>query len=198
LSKILVIGAAGLIGAEVVKALGESECIPASRNSGERVDISDPKSLAALFDRVGMVDGIVCTGGAARFKPWDQLTDGDWTFSLANKLLGQVNVVRYGLKTVRPGGATTLTSGTASQDPSPGSAIITTVNAAVDAFARAVAAEPSISVRVNVVSPGWVSETLQAIGRNPAEGIPAAEVAKIIARQFREGATGSVVQAAKI
>jgi NAD(P)-dependent dehydrogenase (short-subunit alcohol dehydrogenase family) len=198
LSKILVIGAAGLIGAEVVKALGESECIPASRNSGERVDISDPKSLAALFDRVGMVDGIVCTGGAARFKPWDQLTDGDWTFSLANKLLGQVNVVRYGLKTVRPGGAITLTSGTASQDPSPGSAIITTVNAAVDAFARAVAAEPSISVRVNVVSPGWVSETLQAIGRNPAEGIPAAEVAKIIARQFREGATGSVVQAAKI
>jgi NAD(P)-dependent dehydrogenase (short-subunit alcohol dehydrogenase family) len=198
LSKILVIGAAGLIGAEVVKALGESECIPASRNSGERVDISDPKSLAALFDRVGMVDGIVCTGGAARFKPWDQLTDEDWTFSLANKLLGQVNVVRYGLKTVRPGGAITLTSGTASQDPSPGSAIITTVNSAVDAFARAVAAEPSISVRVNVVSPGWVSETLQAIGRNPAEGIRAAEVAKIIARQFREGATGSVVQAAKI
>jgi NAD(P)-dependent dehydrogenase (short-subunit alcohol dehydrogenase family) len=198
LSKILVIGAAGLIGAEVVKALGESECIPASRNSGERVDISDPKSLAALFDRVGMVDGIVCTGGAARFKPWDQLTDEDWMFSLANKLLGQVNVVRYGLKTVRPGGAITLTSGTASQDPSPGSAIITTVNAAVDAFARAVAAEPSISVRVNVVSPGWVSETLQAIGRNPAEGIPAAEVAKIIARQFREGATGSVVPAAKI
>ncbi len=198
MSKILVIGAAGLIGAEVVKALGESECIPASRNSGERVDISDPKSLAALFDRVGMVDGIVCTGGAARFKPWDQLTDEDWTFSLANKLLGQVNVVRYGLKTVRPGGAITLTSGTASQDPSPGSAIITTVNSAVDAFARAVAAEPSISVRVNVVSPGWVSETLQAIGRNPAEGIRAAEVAKIIARQFREGATGSVVQAAKI
>ena len=198
MSKILVIGAAGLIGAEVVKALGESECVPASRNSGERVDISDPKSLAALFDWVGMVDGIVCTGGAARFKPWDQLTDEDWTFSLANKLLGQVNVVRYGLKTVRPGGAITLTSGTASQDPSPGSAIISTVNAAVDAFARAVAAEPSISVRVNVVSPGWVSETLQAIGRNPAEGIPAVEVAKIIVRQFREGATGSVVQAGKI
>ena len=35
----------------------------------------------------------------------DQLTDEDWTFSLANKLLGQVNVVRYGLKSVRPGGA---------------------------------------------------------------------------------------------
>ena len=66
MSKILVIGAAGLIGEEVVKALGESECIRASRNSGEHVDISDPKSLTALFERVGELDGIVCTGGARR------------------------------------------------------------------------------------------------------------------------------------
>jgi nucleoside-diphosphate-sugar epimerase len=71
LSKILVIGAAGLIGEEVVKTLGESECIRASRSSAERVDISDPKTLAALFGRVGTVDGIICTGGAGRFKPWD-------------------------------------------------------------------------------------------------------------------------------
>ena len=197
MSKILVIGAAGLIGREVVKALGESECIRASRSSDERVDISDPKSLAALFDRIGTVDGIICAGGAARFKPWAQLTDEDWTFSLTNKLLGQVNVVRYGLKSVRPGGAITLTTGLASHYPAPGSAIITTVNSAVDAFVRAIAAEPSISIRVNTVSPGWVSETLQKMGLNPAEGIPAADVAKVIVRQFREGATGSVAPAAK-
>jgi NAD(P)-dependent dehydrogenase (short-subunit alcohol dehydrogenase family) len=85
----------------------------------------------------------------------------------------------------------------ASQYPAPGSAIITTVNSAVDAFVRAVAAEPSISIRVNTVSPGWVAETLQAMGRDPAAGIPAAEVAKITVKQFREGATGSVVPAAK-
>jgi NAD(P)-dependent dehydrogenase (short-subunit alcohol dehydrogenase family) len=196
LGKILVIGAAGLIGAEVVKALGESACIRASRSSDERVDISDPKSIASLFGRIGMVDGIICTGGAARFKPWDQLTDEDWTFSLANKLLGQVNVVRYGAKNVRAGGAITLTTGLASQYPAPGSAIITTVNAAVDAFVRAAAVEPSISIRVNAVSPGWVAETLKAIGRNPADGIPAAEVGAITARQFRDGSTGSVVPAA--
>ena len=195
MSKILVIGAAGLIGTDVVKALGESECIRASRNSGERVDISDPRSIAALFERVGELDGIICTGGAARFKPWNQLTDEDWEFSLANKLLGQVNVVRYGAKSVRPGGAITLTTGLASQYPAPGSAIITTVNSAVEAFVRSVAVEPSISVRVNAVSPGWVSETLQAMGRNPSDGIPAAEVARITVRQFREGATGSVVPA---
>ncbi len=129
MSKTLVIGASGLLGSRIVEALGEENCIRASRNSGERVDISDPKSLAALFARVGELDGIVCAGGAARFKPWDQLTDDDWTLSLMNKLMGQVNVVRYGAKNVRPGGAITLTTGVAAQYPSPGGAILTTVNA---------------------------------------------------------------------
>ena len=77
-----------------------------------------------------------------------------------------------------PAALITLTTGLAAQYPSPGSAIITTVNAAVEAFVCAAAAEPSISVRVNAVSPGWVAETLQAMGRDPAGGIPAAEVAR--------------------
>jgi NAD(P)-dependent dehydrogenase (short-subunit alcohol dehydrogenase family) len=197
MGKILVIGAAGLIGAEVVKALGAEHCIRASRSSDETVDISDPKSLEALFGRVGELDGIVCTGGAARFKPWDQLTDEDWEFSLANKLLGQVNVVRYGARSVRAGGAITLTTGLAAQYPAPGSAIITTVNSAVEAFVRACAVEPTITIRVNAVSPGWVAETLKVFGRDPAGGIPAADVATITVRQFREGASGTVAAAAK-
>ncbi len=197
MGKTLVIGAAGLIGARVVEGLGEERCIRASRGSGERVDITDPKSLAALFERVGELDGIVCTGGAARIKPWNQLTDEDWTFSLANKLMGQINVVRYGVKRVRSGGAITLTTGLAAQFPSPGSAIITTVNAAVEAFVRAAAAEPSISVRVNAVSPGWVAETLQAMGRDPAGGIPAADVAQVFVRQLRDGPSGSVAPSAR-
>ena len=143
------------------------------------------------------VDGIICTGGAARFKPWIDTSDEDWTFSLANKLLGQINVVRYGAKAVSAGGAITLTTGLAAQYPAPGSAIITTVNAAVEAFVRAAAVEPAITVRVNAVSPGWVAETLEAMGRDPAGGIRAADVATIIVRQFREGASGSVAPAAK-
>jgi len=63
---------------------------------------------------------------------------------------------------------------------------------------RGAAAEPSLAVRVNAVSPGWVSETLQAMGRNPSDGIAAAEVAKVVVRQLREGATGSIAPASKI
>ncbi|HZZ60179.1 MAG TPA: short chain dehydrogenase [Roseiarcus sp.] len=196
MSKILVIGAAGLLGSHVVRALGEGNCIRASRSSPERVDISDPKSIAALFDRAGELDGIVCTGGAARFKPWDQSTDGDWAFCLANKLMGQVNVVRFGASKVRTGGAITLTTGVLAQHPMPGGAMITTVNAAVEAFVRAAAVEP-IPVRVNAVSPGWVAETLQAMGRDPASGIPASEVAQVFVRQLHEGASGSIALAAR-
>jgi NAD(P)-dependent dehydrogenase (short-subunit alcohol dehydrogenase family) len=196
LSKILVIGAAGLLGSHVVKALGEGNCIRASRSSPERVDISDPNSLKALFDRLGELDGIVCTGGAARFKPWDQSTDEDWAFCLANKLMGQVNVARFGASKVRSGGAITLTTGVLAQHPMPGGAMITTVNAAVEAFVRAAAVEP-IPVRINAVSPGWVAETLQAMGRDPTPGIPASEVAQVFVRQLREGASGSIALAAR-
>jgi len=197
LGQILVIGAAGLLGSAVVTALGEERCIRASRSSAERVDISDAKSIAALFARVGSVEGVVCAAGVARFKPWDQLTDEDWSFSLANKLMGQINVVRLGAKHVAPGGAITLTSGLAAQHAFPGSSIITPVNAAIEAFAKASAADPAVPVRVNVVSPGWVSESLAATGRDPAGGIPAAEVAKVYLFQQSEGVSGSVAAAAK-
>ena len=103
MSKTLVIGASGVLGSRIVEALGEDDCIQASRNAGERVDLSDPELLVALFARVGPLDGIVCAAGAARYKPWDALTDDDWAFSLANKLMGQINVVRFGAKK-RPGG----------------------------------------------------------------------------------------------
>ena len=119
--------------------------------------ISDPKSLVALFDRVDALDGIVYTGGAAQFKPWDQTTDEDCAFCLANKLMGQVNVVRLGASKVRARGAITLTTAVLAQHPMPGGAMVTTVNAAVEAFVRAAAVEP-LNVRVNAVSPGWVTE----------------------------------------
>ena len=69
MSRFLVIGASGLIGSPIVEALGHDRCIRASRNCDERVDVSDPKSLAALFARVGDLEGIVCAAGARASSP---------------------------------------------------------------------------------------------------------------------------------
>src|SRR5579884_1490347 len=111
--RILVIGATGTIGKEVVAALrGRHEVVQASRHAAhEQVDIADPASLRALFDRVGRVDAIVSAAGNAAWKPLRELGDQDFAFSLANKLMGQVNVARYGFEHVNDRGSITLTSG---------------------------------------------------------------------------------------
>ena len=199
MKRVLVIGASGLLGSHVAEALqGKAEVVEAGRSRAPlKVDIADPSSLDHLFEQVGPVDAIVCTGGVARFVPWAQAGDGDWAHGLANKLMGQVNVVRLGAPHVRDGGAITLTTGVLAQHPMPGGSIVTTVNAAVEGFVRAAAVELGTRVRVNAVSPGWITETLQAMGMDPAPGLPAASAALSYVQQIESGASGSVVVAAR-
>jgi len=199
MKKILVIGASGLLGSHLVKALqGKAEVIEASRkHSTVAVDIADPASLRRLFERVGPVDGIACVAGMVRFVPLVQASDEDWAHGLANKLMGQVNIARFGASFVRDGGAITLTTGVLAQYPMPGGTIVTTVNAAVEGFVRATAVELGLRVRINAVSPGWVTETLQAMGMDPSPGLPAAAVAELYVRQLENGQSGSVLVAAK-
>src|SRR5918911_1474256 len=174
--RILIIGATGTIGQAIVATLrARHELVLASRrHAQEKVDITDPASIRALYERIGRVDAVVSATGQAKYAPLAALTDADFAFSLGNKLMGQVNVVRYGVDAVADGGSFTLTSGVLAQQPTPGSAALSLVNAAVQAFARAAALELPRGIRINVVSPPWVSETLRAMGRDPAGGLPAA------------------------
>jgi len=110
----------------------------------------------------------VCAAGKAAFAGLEDLTDAGFELSVSNKLMGQVNLVRLGLARVRDGGSFTLTSGVLAAEPTPGSAAISLVNAGVEAFARAAALEMPRGTRINVVSPPWVAETLQAMGRDPS------------------------------
>src|SRR5690606_21343414 len=88
--RIIVIGATGTIGRAVVDALSpRHDVVAASRSSNPSVDIADAASIRALFASVGHVDAVVCAAGAARFAPLAELTDDDFAFSIANKLMGQ-------------------------------------------------------------------------------------------------------------
>ena len=71
------------------------------------------------------------------------------------------------------------------------------MNAAVEGFVRAAAIEVGRGVRVNAVSPGWVAETLSAMGRDPSPGLPAAQVAERYLRLIDSDANGTVLVAAK-
>lgn len=177
--RVIVIGGNGTIGRPVAEALAaRHEVVRVGRGGGDyRADIASAESLARLFERVGRFDAVVCAAGLARFKPLEELTDEDFAFTLSNKLMGQVNLVRVGARHVNDGGSFTLTGGVLSTEPARGGAAISLVNAGLEGFARGAALELPRGVRVNVVSPPWVSETLAEMGRDPAEGMPAAEVA---------------------
>jgi len=191
-----VIGATGTIGRAIVDALAaRHEVIPASQSSTPlTVDLAQPDSIQALYRAVGPVDAVVCAAGQARFAPLVELSDDDFQFSLANKLMGQVNLVRFGFEAVRDGGSFTLTSGVLARALMAGSAAISLVNAGLEGFARAAALEAPRGVRVNVVSPPWVTETLQALGMDPGLGQPAATVAQRYVQSVEGAQTGAVLE----
>jgi NAD(P)-dependent dehydrogenase (short-subunit alcohol dehydrogenase family) len=192
--RILIVGATGTIGSAVAAALdGRHELVLASqRKAPERVDISDAASIRALFARIGRVDAVVSAAAPAAFKPLTDLADADFEFSLRSKLMGQVNLFRLGLDSIADRGSVTLTAGYLARNPVPGSAASSLVNAALEGFGRAAALEAPRGIRVNVVSPPWITETLQKLGRAPAGGIPVATVAQVYVRSIEGSETGQV------
>jgi len=162
--KSLVIGATGKIGGAVSEALGgRHEVVRASRSrSALSVDLAEPDSIRALYAEVGRVDAVVCAAGRGAFGPLLALTDAELAFSLSNKLMGQVNLVRFGVEAVANGGSSTLTSGRLSRHPVPGGAAISMANAALEGFVRAAALELPRGIRINVVAPGPVREPVPA------------------------------------
>jgi NAD(P)-dependent dehydrogenase (short-subunit alcohol dehydrogenase family) len=193
--KILLIGASGTIGSAIATALGaRHELILASvQKSPEQVDISDAASIRALFARVGRVDAVVSAAGRASFKPLTELGDEDFELSLSNKLMGQVNLVLLGLASVVDGGSFTLTAGYLARHPIPGSGAVSLVNSGLEGFGRAAALEAPRGIRVNVVSPPWVTETLLKMGRAPDGGLAAAAVAQAYVRSVEGTITGQTI-----
>lgn len=194
--RVLVIGANGTIGKEVVKALKAShDVIEASRSHGAvKVDIRDVNSIRAMYKQAGKVDAVISAAGSGAWKPLAQLSDEDFATSLGYKLMGQVNVIRYGFDNVKEGGSITVTSGILSKSPMESSSAISLVNAGLEGFVRAAALEAPRKIRVNVISPPWVSETLREMGQDPSHGMPAAQVAKAYVASVTGKQTGATIE----
>jgi NAD(P)-dependent dehydrogenase (short-subunit alcohol dehydrogenase family) len=79
----------------------------------------------------------------------------------------------------------------------PGSAAISLVNAGLEGFVRAAGLEMTRGVRVNVVSPPWVKETLRARKMDESHGLAAADVAKAYVEAVEGKSNGEVLEAAR-
>lgn len=193
--RILVVGGTGTIGSAVVAALAaRHEVVAVGHTKGAyQIDLASPDSMTRFFEAVGRFDALISAAGRAAFAPLDKLTDADFQFSLSNKLMGQVNLVRLGLSFANDGASFTLTSGVLSREPIVGSVAISLVNAGLEGFVRAAAMELPRGMRINVVSPPWVTETLLARKMDPSIGLPAATVAQSYVASVEGSAIGQVL-----
>jgi NAD(P)-dependent dehydrogenase (short-subunit alcohol dehydrogenase family) len=195
--KIIVVGGTGTIGSEVVKALGaRHEVVSVSRSSQPAVDYARPATLTELFAKVGAVDGVISCAGGGAFKPLDQLSDADFERTLQDKLMGQVRLAMAALRHVKPNGSITLTGGVMAHQPMPGGAAISLVNAGLEGFVRGAAIEAKNGVRVNLVSPPWVTETLKKFGMTADRHLSAAHVARAYVAAVEGRQTGEVLDPA--
>ena len=193
--KIIVVGATGTIGSAVVKALEKDHTIVKVGNSrGDiNVDLASRDSIEKLFKQTDNFDALISAAGLARFGRLDELTEDDYLFGLQHKLLGQVKLYLIGRKYINDNGSFTLTSGMLSSYPMPGSTSISMVNGGINSFVMAAALEVERGTRINVVSPGWVKETMEAMGMDSSSGTPADTVALAYKESLLSSRNGDIL-----
>lgn len=164
--KILLVGASGTLGRAIAQRLApRHQILAAGRSSADYpVDITDDASVEALFARTGKLDAIVSAAGALHFGPLQEMRPEQFAVGLNDKLLGQVRLALLGQHHLNDGGSITLTSGIVSEEPIRAGANAGAVNRALEGFAQGAACELPRGLRINVVSPTLLTESLEAYG----------------------------------
>lgn len=197
--KVIVIGATGAVGKAVVEELGQRhEVVTVGASGGQhQVDFADIASVRSLFANVGKVDAVVVTAGKLHFAPLASFTPEQFYIGLNNKLMGQVNVALVAQEYLNDGGSITLTSGIVADEPIRNGASATMVNAAVEGFVRGAAIELPRGLRINVVSPTVLQESMASYGPFFVgfEPIAASRAALAYARSVDGAQTGQVYRA---
>ena len=194
--RILLVGASGTIGRAVAAELGpRHELVTAGRSSGDvRLDLADPDSIRRAYAEAGALDAVVSAAGNVTFKPLAEMTPADYAVGLGDKLMGQVNLLLLGREHVAAGGSFTFTGGVLDDDPIVAGTSTSMVNGALNSFVRAAAIELERGQRVNIVSPGVLTEALEAYGPyfRGFEPVPAARAALAYAKSVEGRRSGQV------
>jgi NAD(P)-dependent dehydrogenase (short-subunit alcohol dehydrogenase family) len=195
--KIIVIGATGTVGKPIAAALqARHEVVKVGSKSGDhQVDIKDSGSIRKLFEKTGRFDALVSCVGKVHFGEFAKLTETEVMIGLKDKLMGQINLVLIGRDYANDNGSFTLTSGVLSHDPIRLGACASLVNGALDCFARAAAIELPRGLRINVVSPGLLDESVAALGDyfRGHETVPGKRVANAYVKSVEGRLTGQVL-----
>jgi NAD(P)-dependent dehydrogenase (short-subunit alcohol dehydrogenase family) len=194
--KIVVVGGTGTIGKSVVKELYKRhQVIAAGFDDGDiRIDITDKKSIENMYKSIHNLDAVVATTGNVHFGRLEEMTEDTYYIGLKSKLMGQINLVLLGLKYLNNHGSFTLTSGILNHDPIISGSSAAMVNGALEGFIKSAALEMPNNMRINIVSPTVVLESMDLYaedfrGFNP---VPVDRVALAYSKSIEGGQTGQV------
>lgn len=164
--KVLLVGASGTIGSIIKEDLQDSaEIITAGRHDADiTVDITSEESIRDMFEKVGQVDALINTAGAAHFGPLNEMTPADNRISIESKLLGQINLILLGKDYITDNGSITLTTGVLMDDPIVTAASAAMANGGVRAFIKTAALELPRGIRLNHVSPTMLEASKDQYG----------------------------------
>jgi NAD(P)-dependent dehydrogenase (short-subunit alcohol dehydrogenase family) len=161
----LVVGGTGMIGRRLVpllQALGH-DVVVAARNSGDvRVDLESHDSIEQMFRSVGPVDAVVAVAANGPLDEFDLLTVDDLQRNLRAKLFGQIDLVLTGRHHCADGASFILTSGIFADEAWPGVTGGAVISGGLHSFVLSASIELPRRMRINVISPTLVGETIEA------------------------------------
>ena len=166
MKKVIVVGATGRLGSVVVGGLKDYEVIRAGRSGPDlKIDALDFESASAALATIGPFDALIsCAGVRAPFKPFEELTMEDFAIGISNKCLSQLNLAKAAIPYLTENGSITLTSGIIGDEPILSGSAAAAANGALNMCVSTLAAEYAGKLRINIVSPSIIENSVEHYG----------------------------------
>ncbi len=165
MKKIIVVGATGRLGRVVVNGLKDYEVIRAGRSGPDlKIDALDFESVSDLFASVGTFDGLISCIGGTPFKTFEELTMEDFALGMSKKCFSQLNLAKAAIPFLSDNGSITLTSGIIGDEPILAGSCAAAANGALNMSVSTLAAEYAGRLRINVVSPSIIENSVEDYG----------------------------------
>ncbi|WP_416677954.1 short chain dehydrogenase [Candidatus Pseudothioglobus sp. Uisw_041] len=166
MKKIIVVGATGKLGRVVVEGLRKDyEVIRAGRSGPDlKIDAFDFESVSDVLASVGPFDGLVSCIGGTPFKTFEELTMDDFAAGLSTKCFSQLNLAKAAIPFLSENGSITLTSGIIGDEPIIAGSCAAAANGALNMCVSTLAAEYAGKLRINVVSPSIIENSVDHYG----------------------------------
>ena len=165
MKKIIVVGSTGRLGRVVVSGLEDYEVIRAGRSGPDlKIDALDFESVSNVFASVGSFDGLVSCIGGTPFKTFEELTMEDFATGLSKKCFSQLNLAKAAIPFLTENGSITLTSGIIGDEPILSGSCAAAANGALNMCVSTLAAEYAGRLRINIVSPSIIENSVEDYG----------------------------------